>query len=435
MSHHIFSPEEVQNFLGFDLAADMNDLSAISELVDVSHSLVDDIEEALREFAATVSSEPNHAYPVSPFSLWTPDADDIFHAAFTFDTPCPSALALSPDDVSVPPLSLPPWSTSSGQTSSLTEESNFVFPSPTLPDPLSLPPTPSTPSTPRGRKRKLSTPSPDPSVNKRPRGRQVPVSPDGRPVAALSRDSAEAKDRPFVCPVDTCKKAFGRKEHLERHTVCIHTNFTGWTCTYDPNCTKTFPRKDNYKRHVMRDHPSATWNILRTGVSYHNRLLIRIETVNVVQWSSHPLSVWFTEILDQTRISVMKLDLCRVMSERYNNCGSSAESLSSPNCRDLFTLFSRRASCDKAGVLAVPARHGEVQVDADVHLFLGWAKRDAFDDNQHYEQAEDRSSSLQFQAQLRRHRLANEYFNVHDGLRALVFGNWPSSLCTLHAHE
>ncbi|KAI6023421.1 hypothetical protein EDC04DRAFT_2606658 [Pisolithus marmoratus] len=352
MSHHIFYPEEVQNFLGFDLAADVNDLSAISELVDVSHSLVDDIEEALREFAATVSSEPNHTYPVSPSPLWTPDADDIFHAAFTFDTPCPSALALSHVDVSVPPLSLPPWSTSSGQTSSLTEEQNFVFPSPTLSDPLSLPPIPSTPSTPRGRKRKLSTPSPDPSVNKRPRGRQVPVSPDGRAVAGLSRDSTEAKDRPFVCPVDACKKAFGRKEHLERHTVCIHTNFMGWTCTYDPNCTKTFPRKDNYKRHVMRDHPGATWfGVDRGGWVIASAISLVCGNSGS---STHP------------RYEVGLVP-----------CRSSAGSLSSPNSRDLFTFLSRRAPCDEVNVLTMPARHGEVQVAADVHLFLGWAKRDA----------------------------------------------------------
>ncbi|KAI6108935.1 hypothetical protein EDD16DRAFT_1487869, partial [Pisolithus croceorrhizus] len=65
--------------------------------------------------------------------------------------------------------------------------------------------------------------------------------------------------RPFICPVNECKKAFTRREHLERHTLCLHMNSTWWTCTYDPKCTRTFPRKDNYRRHVKRDHPGVTW--------------------------------------------------------------------------------------------------------------------------------------------------------------------------------
>ncbi|KAI5987555.1 hypothetical protein EDD15DRAFT_2173535 [Pisolithus albus] len=154
-------------------------------------------------------------------------------------------------------LSVPPsWCVSPVQISPPTGQSTPILPSPSLPDPLSPQTAPSTPSTPRGTKRKLPPPTPEPAINKRARGRQVPISPDGKTVAG---PSGAGKDRPFVCPVDECKRAFTRKEHLDRHTVCLHTNSTRWTCTYDPKCTRTFPRRDNYKRHVKTDHPGAIW--------------------------------------------------------------------------------------------------------------------------------------------------------------------------------
>lgn len=261
MSHGMLSREELYKFYGFDLAADVDTQSAMAEFLDVSHFLVDDIDEVFPKLTAPASSEETYAATAPPLTNATSHTIDVFHTRFTGPVTgvpeCPPILIPSCSGSLYPPISVPPsWCAPPMRIGPSTGQLTPILPSPTLPDPLLPQMALSTPSTPRGTKRKLLPPTPEPTVNKRARGRQVPISPDGKTVAG---PSGAGKDRPFVCPVDECKKAFTRKEHLERHTVCLHTNTTWWTCTYDPKCTRTFPRRDNFKRHVKTDHPGVVW--------------------------------------------------------------------------------------------------------------------------------------------------------------------------------
>ncbi|KAI6024330.1 hypothetical protein EDC04DRAFT_2543828, partial [Pisolithus marmoratus] len=94
-----------------------------------------------------------------------------------------------------------------------------------------------------------------PSINRKSRGRQVPVSPDGKPIRTRCKNG-EIKARPFVCPYFDCAKTFARNEHVKRHIRSLHTDDEGWTCQYGGDtCRKTFTRRDNYKQHVRKDHP------------------------------------------------------------------------------------------------------------------------------------------------------------------------------------
>lgn len=102
------------------------------------------------------------------------------------------------------------------------------------------------------------TPSTPCSVRRRTRGRQAPVSPDGKAVKYRSKNG-ELKDRPFICPVAACAVTFSRNEHLKRHIKCVHTDDEGWVCQYGESCMKTFTRKDNYRQHVRKDHPNQIW--------------------------------------------------------------------------------------------------------------------------------------------------------------------------------
>ncbi|KIK29723.1 hypothetical protein PISMIDRAFT_671661 [Pisolithus microcarpus 441] len=136
---------------------------------------------------------------------------------------------------------------------SLDEVPNPVSePHPSTPSPGPSEPAPTAPST-------IKQSESFPSINKRSRGRQVPVSPDGKPVKVQCKNGV-IKARHFICPYPGCAKTFSRNEHVKRHIRCLHTNGEGWVCQYGGDtCRKTFPRKDNYQQHVRKAHPDQTW--------------------------------------------------------------------------------------------------------------------------------------------------------------------------------
>ncbi|KAI6140764.1 hypothetical protein BKA82DRAFT_4209387 [Pisolithus tinctorius] len=104
----------------------------------------------------------------------------------------------------------------------------------------------------------MPTPSTLSRVRRRTRGRQAPVSPDGKAVKYRSKNG-ELKNRLSICPAAACAVRFSRNEHLTRHVKCMHTDDEGWVCQYGEACKKTFTRKDNYRQHVWEDHPDQTW--------------------------------------------------------------------------------------------------------------------------------------------------------------------------------
>lgn len=77
------------------------------------------------------------------------------------------------------------------------------------------------------------------SIISRPRGKQMQVVKGG------------TKERPFVCDVPMCERAFKRYEHLKRH-MKMHTGDKPYKCKF-PNCSKSFSRSDNLSQH-MKTH-------------------------------------------------------------------------------------------------------------------------------------------------------------------------------------
>ncbi|KAI5998272.1 hypothetical protein EDD15DRAFT_313854 [Pisolithus albus] len=179
-------------------------------------------------------------------------------SVFTQQTTPPHHHSSCPDDNSRFPA-LPPFSQVKSAlwyppvAGSLDEVPNPVSePHPSTPPPGCSEPAPTAPST-------IQQLESFPSMDKRSRGRQVPVSPDGKPVRVRCTNG-EIKVRPFICPYPGCAKTFSRNEHVKRHIKCLHSDEEGWVCQYGGDaCRKTFPRKDNYQQHVRKAHPDRTW--------------------------------------------------------------------------------------------------------------------------------------------------------------------------------
>jgi hypothetical protein len=77
------------------------------------------------------------------------------------------------------------------------------------------------------------------SILSRPRGKQM----------CLTKENL--KERPFVCTVPLCERAFKRYEHLKRH-MKMHTGDRPYKCCF-PGCKKSFSRSDNLSQH-MKTH-------------------------------------------------------------------------------------------------------------------------------------------------------------------------------------
>lgn len=76
-------------------------------------------------------------------------------------------------------------------------------------------------------------------IMNKPRGKQM----------HLTKDCL--KERPYICEVAFCERAFKRYEHLKRH-MKMHTGDRPFKCKF-PCCNKSFSRSDNLNQH-MKTH-------------------------------------------------------------------------------------------------------------------------------------------------------------------------------------
>lgn len=60
-------------------------------------------------------------------------------------------------------------------------------------------------------------------------------------------DHVDTADRPFMCKVPGCNRAFKRVEHLKRHNK-MHTGEKPFVCKF-PGCSRGFSRSDNLNAH------------------------------------------------------------------------------------------------------------------------------------------------------------------------------------------
>ncbi|KAI0673912.1 hypothetical protein C8Q78DRAFT_969122 [Trametes maxima] len=78
---------------------------------------------------------------------------------------------------------------------------------------------------------------PIPGLSKPARGRAVPKA----------GNSSDPRRR-HVCPVETCKKTFIKRDHLDRHIRSLHRHERGNDC-HDSDCSFTSGRRDNMAAH------------------------------------------------------------------------------------------------------------------------------------------------------------------------------------------
>lgn len=71
-----------------------------------------------------------------------------------------------------------------------------------------------------------------------------PLRPRGK---QMTDERGPTTERPFVCGVPDCKRAFKRLEHLRRHEK-MHTGEKPFKCRF-PGCRKSFSRSDNLNSH------------------------------------------------------------------------------------------------------------------------------------------------------------------------------------------
>ena len=96
------------------------------------------------------------------------------------------------------------------------------------------------------------------------------VKPFSKPRGKQMED-LDTKDRPFICKVPGCKRAFKRFEHLKRHNK-MHTGEKPFVCKY-PGCNKGFSRSDNlnahYKTHNLSSKNVESLNQTHKETTHH----------------------------------------------------------------------------------------------------------------------------------------------------------------------
>ncbi|KAH9885453.1 hypothetical protein C8Q73DRAFT_769955 [Cubamyces lactineus] len=133
---------------------------------------------------------------------------------------------------------------------------------------------------------------PIPGLTKRARGRQVP-----------NAETNTDPRRKYICPVETCKKAFTKRHHVHRHILTIHNHDHDEHC-HIPWCNASSPtiRRDNHIRHrhkhthyqeIFACTPENDWK----GIHLLNPQIVHPLSANIKPYANisiHPiaLSLW-----------------------------------------------------------------------------------------------------------------------------------------------
>ncbi|KAI0652635.1 hypothetical protein C8Q79DRAFT_898053 [Trametes meyenii] len=162
-------------------------------------------------------------------------------------------------------------------------------------------------------KRELAEPVP--GLSKRARGRAVPKA-----------GSNSDPRRRHVCPVETCKKMFIKRDHLDRHIRSLHRHDLEY-CLH-PTCSYTYTRRDNMSAHhgahqcyqeIFLCSPEDNFK----GLRLMNPQVARPQAVNIKPFSNisiHPmaLDLWiFRENQRRNGFDLPVGDFCDV--QRYFN--------------------------------------------------------------------------------------------------------------------
>lgn len=89
------------------------------------------------------------------------------------------------------------------------------------------------------------------------------------PLQNFEIDANYNAERPFICKVKGCRRAFKRLEHLKRHSR-IHTGERPFKCTF-PGCHKTFARTDNLSQHLRIHSNNTSFRMNREYEDYKQR--------------------------------------------------------------------------------------------------------------------------------------------------------------------